>query len=49
MVENRDIIAFGLQPWDLKIAFTNKYTVLEMARKKQGFICEPTLKTQRTN
>ncbi len=44
MVENRDIIAFGLQPWDLKIAFTNKYTVLEMARKNRVLFVNPPLK-----
>ena len=43
MVKNRDIIAFGLQPWDLKIAFTNKYTVLEMAKNNRVLFVNPPL------
>ena len=43
MVKNRDIIAFGLQPWDLKIAFTNKYTVLEMSKNIRVLFVNPPL------
>jgi len=43
MVKNRDIIAFGLQPWDLEIAFTNKYTVLEMAKNNRVLFVNPPL------
>lgn len=43
MIKNRDIIAFGLQPWDLKIAFTNKYTVLEMAKNNRVLFVNPPL------
>ena len=35
MIENRDFIVFGLQPWDLDIASTCKYTAIEMSKKNR--------------
>jgi len=43
MINGRDIIAFGLQPWDLKIAFTNKYTVIEMSKNNRILFINPPL------
>jgi glycosyltransferase involved in cell wall biosynthesis len=43
MIENRDIIAFGLQPWDLDIAFTLKYTAIEMSVKNRVLFVNPPL------
>ncbi len=43
MIENRDIIAFGLQPWDLDIAFTLKYTAIEMSKKNRVLFINPPL------
>lgn len=42
-MENRDIICFGLQPWDLEIAFTLKYTAIEMAKKNRVLFLNPPL------
>lgn len=41
MIENRDIICFGLQPWDLDIAFTLKYTAVEMSKKNRVLFLNP--------
>ncbi len=35
MIKNRDIIVYGLQPWDLGIASTCKYTALEMSKNNR--------------
>ena len=43
MIENRDIICFGLQPWDLDIAFTLKYTAIEMSKKNRVLFLNPPL------
>ncbi len=43
MVENRDIIVFGLQPWDLNIASTCKYTALEMSKRNRVLFVNPPL------
>lgn len=43
MVENRDIIVFGLQPWDLNIASTCKYTAIEMSKKNRVLFVNPPL------
>ncbi|MBI9035521.1 MAG: glycosyltransferase [Bacteroidales bacterium] len=43
MIENRDIIAIGLQPWDLDIAFTLKYTAIEMSKKNRVLFINPPL------
>ncbi len=43
MIENRDIVAFGLQPWDLDIAFTLKYTAIEMSVKNRVLFVNPPL------
>jgi len=42
-MENRDIICFGLQPWDLEIAFTLKYTAIEMSKKNRVLFLNPPL------
>jgi len=41
MIENRDIVCFGLQPWDLDIAFTLKYTAIEMSKKNRVLFLNP--------
>jgi len=43
MIKGRDIIAIGLQPWDSKIAFTNKYTVIEMSKNNRILFINPPL------
>lgn len=43
MVENRDIIVYGLQPWDLNIASTCKYTALEMSKNNRVLFVNPPL------
>jgi glycosyltransferase involved in cell wall biosynthesis len=43
MIENRDFIVFGLQPWDLNIASTCKYTAIEMSRKNRVLFVNPPL------
>ena len=43
MVENRDIIVLGLQPWDLNIASTCKYTAMEMSKKNRVIYVNPPL------
>lgn len=43
-MENKDIICFGLQPWDLEIAFTLKYTAIEMSRKNRVLFLNPPLR-----
>ena len=35
MLKDRDIIVYGLQPWDLGIASTCKYTALEMSKNNR--------------
>lgn len=35
MIKDRDIIVYGLQPWDLGIASTCKYTALEMSKNNR--------------
>lgn len=42
-MENQDIICFGLQPWDLEIAFTLKYTAIEMSKKNRVLFLNPPL------
>ncbi len=43
MIENRDFIVFGLQPWDLNIASTCKYTALEMSANNRVLFVNPPL------
>ncbi|MEA3503949.1 MAG: glycosyltransferase [Bacteroidota bacterium] len=43
MIENQDIIVLGLQPWDLDIAFTLKYTAIEMSKKNRVLFLNPPL------
>jgi glycosyltransferase involved in cell wall biosynthesis len=43
MIENQDIVCFGLQPWDLEIAFTLKYTALEFSKKNRVLFLNPPL------
>jgi len=43
MIENRDFIVFGLQPWDLNIASTCKYTAIEMSHKNRVLFVNPPL------
>lgn len=43
MVENRDFIVFGLQPWDLNIASTCKYTAIEMSKHNRVLFVNPPL------
>ncbi len=43
MVKNRDIIVFGLQPWDLNIASTCKYTAIEMSKNNRVLFVNPPL------
>jgi|AntRauTorckE6833_2_1112554.scaffolds.fasta_scaffold00071_30 glycosyltransferase involved in cell wall biosynthesis len=42
-MENQDIICYGLQPWDLEIAFTLKYTAIEMSKKNRVLFLNPPL------
>lgn len=41
MIENQDFICFGLQPWDLDIAFTLKYTAIEISKKNRVLFLNP--------
>ncbi len=43
MINNRDFIVFGLQPWDLNIASTCKYTAIEMSKKNRVLFVNPPL------
>ncbi len=43
MLKNRDIIVYGLQPWDLNIASTCKYTALEMSKNNRILFVNPPL------
>ncbi len=43
MVKGRDIIVYGLQPWDFNIASTCKYTALEMAKNNRVIYVNPPL------
>lgn len=42
-MKNRDIIVHGLQPWDLGIASTCKYTALEMSKNNRVLYVSPPL------
>lgn len=42
-MENRDFIVFGLQPWDIPIGSTCKYTAVEIARKNRVLFVNPPL------
>ena len=43
MIKDRDIIVYGLQPWDLGIASTCKYTALEMSKHNRVLYVSPPL------
>ena len=43
MIKNRDIIVYGLQPWDLNIASTCKYTAIEMSKNNRVLYVNPPL------
>lgn len=46
-MENRDFIVFGLQPWDISIGSTCKYTATEIARKNRVlFVNPPVMRSQ---
>jgi len=40
-MNNRDFIIFGLQPWDIPIGSTCKYTAMEIARKNRVLFVNP--------
>lgn len=40
-MENRDFIVFGLQPWDIPIGSTCKYTATEIAKKNRVLFVNP--------
>jgi len=40
-MENRDFIVFGLQPWDINIGSTCKYTATEIAKKNRVLFVNP--------
>ena len=40
-MENRDFIVFGLQPWDINIGSTCKYTAMEISRKNRVLFVNP--------
>jgi len=40
-MENRDFIVFGLQPWDIAIGSTCKYTALEISKKNRVLFVNP--------
>ena len=40
-MENRDFIVFGLQPWDITIGSTCKYTALEISKKNRVLFVNP--------
>jgi len=42
-MENRDFIVFGLQPWDITIGSTCKYTAVEISRKNRVLFVNPPL------
>jgi len=42
-MENRDFIVFGLQPWDISIGSTCKYTALEISKKNRVLFVNPPL------
>jgi len=43
MIKNRDIIAFGLPPWDSNIATTLNYTAIEMSKHNRVLFVNPPL------
>lgn len=43
MIKDRDFIIFGLQPWDLNIASTIKYTAIEISRHNRVIFVNPPL------
>lgn len=47
MIKNKDFVVFGLQPWDLNIASTIKYTAIEISKKNRVLFVNPPL-TRRT-
>ncbi|MCK9204097.1 MAG: glycosyltransferase [Bacteroidales bacterium] len=42
-MENRDFIVFGLQPWDITIGSTCKYTAIEISKKNRVLFVNPPL------
>jgi len=40
-MENRDFIVFGLQPWDITIGSTCKYTAMEISKKNRVLFVNP--------
>jgi len=42
-MEKRDFIVFGLQPWDITIGSTCKYTAIEISRKNRVLFVNPPL------
>jgi len=42
-MENRDFIVFGLQPWDIAIGSTCKYTATEISKKNRVLFVNPPL------
>jgi len=42
-MENRDFIVFGLQPWDINIGSTCKYTAIEISLKNRVLFVNPPL------
>ena len=40
-MENRDFIIFGLQPWDIPIGSTCKYTAMEISKKNRVLFVNP--------
>lgn len=42
-MNNRDFVVFGLQPWDITIGSTCKYTALEMSKKNRVLFVNPPL------
>ncbi len=43
MIKDRDFIVYGLQPWDLNIASTCKYTALEISKNNRVLFVNPPL------
>ncbi len=48
MVKNRDIIVYGLAPWDFNIATTCNYTAIEMAKNNRVLFVNPPLQRSST-
>ena len=42
-MENRDFVVFGLQPWDINIGSTCKYTAIEISKKNRVLFVNPPL------